>query len=64
MRSFAEHLFEQIMQSAKLWKYFRFVPNQLLAVKKKTAGQLWEIQISQASELDFREIMQATWQII
>ena len=49
------------MQSAKLREDIKYVPNHLLAVDK-TASQLWEIQFSQASELDFREIMQATRQ--
>ena len=56
------------MQSSKLRKKnkfedINFVPNQLLATDK-TASQVWKIQFSQASELDFREIMQATRQII
>ena len=41
----------------------RFAPTQKLAMDKK-ARQLWELQFSQESELDFREIMQATRQII
>ena len=36
----------------------------IVSCGQKTAGQLWEIHFSQASELDFREIMQATRQII